>query len=81
MLHGGAGREFLTFCGSREAKRHHRSDDAEDLSLQQCVNFSRVGIGSDQLQTFAMRDENFLNLRAGEVAVDGVRDAGGTLKC
>lgn len=70
----------LTFCGAGKAEWHHGPDDTEDLSLQQSQDLASIWVWPDEFQAFAMRDQNLLNLRAREISVDGMSDAGGSLK-
>ena len=70
----------LTFRPSRQSEGHQRAHHAEHLVREQRVHLACVRVRSEQLEYLASRHDDLLLLRAGEVAVDGVRDAGPSLQ-
>lgn len=70
----------LTFRSIHETERDDGLDDSEHLHAEQGVHLPRVRVGLEDLQRFAARHGDLLRLRAGEVAVDGMRDAAAPLQ-
>lgn len=70
----------VVLLGADEAELSEGADGAEDFDGEEGLD-AAVVVGAEEIENFAACDDDFLRLAAGEAAIDGAYDAGGTLQC
>lgn len=68
----------VVLLSAGEAELGEGPDGAEDLNGEDGLD-PAVVVGAEEIENLASGDGDFLYLAAGEVAVDGADDAGGSL--
>lgn len=69
----------VVLLSAHEAELSERANGAEDFDGEDGLDPAIV-VGTEEIKDLASGDDDFLALAAGEVAVDGTDDAGGTLE-
>lgn len=69
----------VVLLGTHEAELGEGADGAEDFNGEDGLD-PAVVVGAEEIEDLATGHHDFLTLAAGEVAVDGADDAGGTLQ-